>query len=75
MIKIVNLQKSSHRVKLVSDSKRENESESDKEKMPSPKRKIDEPLDQEEFATWRSSEFNTKNINTGEDKLSTNRVE
>ncbi len=58
MIKIVNLQKSSHRVKLVSDSKRENESESDKE----------------EFATWRSSEFNTKNINTGEDKLSTNRV-
>jgi hypothetical protein len=27
MIKIVNLQKSSHRVKLVSDSKRENESE------------------------------------------------
>ena len=61
---------------MVSDSKRENESESesDKEKMPSPKRKIDEPLDQEEFATWRTSEFNTKNINTGEDKLSTNRV-
>lgn len=38
------------------------------------RKKIVEPLDLEEFGSWGTSEFNSKNIKNGEDEASISRV-
>ena len=58
---------STHTANVVSDSEKESDNEKEDTTLSntySIKRKLDEPLDPQEFGTLGTSEFNTKNINT-----------
>jgi hypothetical protein len=67
---------STHTANIVSESEKESDSDNEEEEetTPSRKRKLDEPLDPQEFGTWGTSEFNNENINTGEDKPSSSGI-